>query len=592
MRYYHIVRISNSPYLADWFAISLRWVALLAMAMAMTAGGLNFTSGLLLIFAAAWNLFNSLLALRNRRLAQHRLINVTVDSIVSFLLFLSTGGMNGPLIWASLLALFSSAIYFEVRGVITVAIILSVAQAVVTLVQMKPTDPVVLVLLSGVNLAVGGLLGVLSVQLIQWLRRLYGKQVEQRSQDLIQAAREERIRVRDLYQMIDTLNATLNYQRVLETALDLGTAALSPEGSPDDKIVSAVLLFQEHNLQVGAYRRMPASDVRLDLPAEKGALAEAIKSGETQLVLQPINDPELSMMVSLEQTGCALLLPLNRGLDSYGLMLFAHPDPGFFSVDRRELMEAISHQAVIAIQNARLFQDLEEEKERIIESQEEARKKLARDLHDGPAQSLAAIAMRVGLARKLLSHDPDAIPAELERIEDLARKTTQEIRHMLFTLRPLVLESEGLVSALQAMADKMRETYQQKVTLEVDPGVVQQLEITRQTVVFYLAEEAVNNARKHARASEICVRLNPLPQSKSVALLEISDNGAGFDLAAIQSSYDRRGSLGMVNLRERADLVSGLLQIESQPGQGTRVIVYIPLTEEAADELQRGEIHT
>ncbi len=273
-------------------------------------------------------------------------------------------------------------------------------------------------------------------------------------------------------------------------------------------------------------------------------------------------------------------------------MLFAHPDPTFFSLERRELMEAISHQAVIAIQNARLFQDLELEKEHIIESQEEARKKLARDLHDGPAQSLAAIAMRVGLARKLLEHDPNTIPAELERIEDLARRTTQEIRHMLFTLRPLLLESEGLESALQAMADKMRETYQQNVILEVDAGVVQQLEISRQTAIFYLAEEAVNNARKHASASEICVRLNPVAHSKSVALLEIEDNGTGFDLAAIQSSYDRRGSLGMVNLRERADLISGLLQINSHPGQGTRVTVYIPLTEEAADELQRGQINT
>ncbi len=560
--------------------------------MAASTGKLNLLSGGLLAVGAGWNLFNSMLAVRNRRLAEHRLINVLVDSLISFLLFLSTGGMNGPLIWASLLALFSSAIYFEVRGVITVAVALSAAQAAVTLIQMRPTDPIVLILLSSLNLVVGALLGVSSVQLIQWLRRLYAKQVERRSQDLVQAARDERTRVRDLYQMIETLNATLNYQRVLETALDLGTAALTPDGSPNGKIVSVVLLFQEHNLQVGAYRGLPASDLRMEFPAEKGALAEAIKSGETQLISNPINDPELSMMVALEQAGSALLLPLNRGLDSYGLMLFTHPTTNFFTIDRCELMEAISHQAVIAIQNARLFQDLEQEKERIIESQEEARKKLARDLHDGPAQSLAAIAMRVGLARKMLEHDPATIPAELERIEDLARSTTQEIRHMLFTLRPLVLESEGLTAALEAMAEKMRETYQQNVTVAVDPAVVQQIEITRQTAIFYLAEEAVNNARKHAQASEICVRLNPLPQSKSVALLEVIDNGAGFDLAAVQSSYDRRGSLGMVNLRERAELISGLLQIDSKPGQGTRVMVYIPLTEEAADQLQRGQILT
>ncbi len=558
--------------------------------MALSAGGFNLTSGALLGAAGLWNLFNSLLTVRNQRLAEHRLVNVLVDSLISFLLFVTTGGMNGPLIWSSLLALFSSAIYFEVRGVITVAIVLSIAQAVVTLVQMRPSDPIVLALLTILNLVVGGLLGVSSVQLIQWLRRLYGRQVERRSKDLVEAARQERIRVRDLYQMIETLNATLNYQRVLETALDLGTTALDPNGGPNGKIVSAVLLFKEQDLQVGAYRGIPASDLRLEFPAEKGALAEAIKGGETQLVSNPSSDPEMSMMAGMERAGSALLLPLNRGLDSYGLMMFAHPDPAYFTVERRELMEAISHQAVIAIQNARLFQDLEQEKEHIIEAQEEARKKLARDLHDGPAQSLAAIAMRVGLARKLLDQDASVIPAELERIEDLARRTTQEIRHMLFTLRPLVLESEGLAAAMQAMADKMRETFQQEVSLEVDPSVVQQIDITKQTAVFYIAEEAVNNARKHSTGAEICVRLNPVPQSKSVALLEIIDNGPGFDLAAIQSSYDRRGSLGMVNLRERADLISGLLQIDSHPGEGTRVMVYIPLTEEAADQLQRGQI--
>ncbi len=560
------------------------------MAMALSTGGITLVSGTLLAAGGLWNLFNSVLAVRNLRLKEHRMLNVLADGFISFLLFLSTGGMNGPLIWASLLALFSSAIYFEVRGVITVAVVLSALQAVASLVQLRPTDPIVLALLAILNLVVGALLGISSVQLIQWLRRLYGRQVERRSQDLVKAARQERIRVRDLYQMIETLNATLNYQRVLETALDLGTTALEQNGSPNDKIISAVLLFHEHNLQVGAYRGLSATDLRTEFPAEQGALSEVIKSGETQLVSHPINDPEMSMIGALERVGAALLLPLNRGLDSYGLMLFAHPDPAYFTIERRELMEAISHQAVIAIQNARLFQDLEQEKEHIIEAQEEARKKLARDLHDGPAQSLAAIAMRVGLARKLLDHNADSIPAELERIEDLARRTTQEIRHMLFTLRPLVLELEGLPAALQAMADKIRETFQQEVRLEVDPGVVQQIEISKQTAIFYIAEEAVNNARKHSNGADICLRLNPLPQSKSIALLEIIDNGPGFDLAAIQSSYDRRGSLGMVNLRERADLISGLLQIDSHPGEGTRVMVYIPLTEEAADQLQRGQI--
>jgi signal transduction histidine kinase len=107
----------------------------------------------------------------------------------------------------------------------------------------------------------------------------------------------------------------------------------------------------------------------------------------------------------------------------------------------------------------------------------------------------------------------------------------------------------------------------------------------KQGVIFYIIEEAVNNARKHAAAPVIAVGLRQM--EIGIALLEIVDNGAGFDVKAMSESYDKRASssLGMVNLRERSELVNGLLQIDSAIGKGTKVQVYIPLTEDAADRL-------
>lgn len=156
---------------------------------------------------------------------------------------------------------------------------------------------------------------------------------------------------------------------------------------------------------------------------------------------------------------------------------------------------------------------------------------------------------------------------------------------MLFTLRPLILESQGLTAAVQAMADKMMETFSQKVLVHIDEGAVQQLEMGKQGVIFYIIEEAVNNARKHAASETITVSLQQF--DTGVVLLEIADNGVGFDVQAMTETYDKRSSssLGMVNLRERAELVNGLLQIDSAPKKGTKVQVYIPLTEEAADRL-------
>jgi len=136
----------------------------------------------------------------------------------------------------------------------------------------------------------------------------------------------------------------------------------------------------------------------------------------------------------------------------------------------------------------------------------------------------------------------------------------------------------------------MGDTYKQNVQLEIDQAVVDQLELGKQTVIFYLCEEAVNNARKHAQATLILLRLNYFPQQPDLALLEIIDNGIGFDVKGVLGSYEKRGSLGMINLQERADLVNGLFNIDSEPGKGTRVRVLIPLTEMAADLLQRGKV--
>jgi len=109
----------------------------------------------------------------------------------------------------------------------------------------------------------------------------------------------------------------------------------------------------------------------------------------------------------------------------------------------------------------------------------------------------------------------------------------------------------------------------------------------KQGVIFFIAEEAVNNARKHAKASLIRVRLRSLDHS--LIILEIKDNGGGFDVKAVNQNYEKRGSLGMVNLSERTELINGLLHIDSAPGKGTNVQVYIPLTEDAADRLHRAK---
>jgi signal transduction histidine kinase len=434
-----------------------------------------------------------------------------------------------------------------------------------------------LLISNGTVLLVVGLLAGLFLGYILLGELRIRRQEKIQHKEIELARQSERERLRKLYEMISHMTGSLIYNRVLDMALDTGASTLAEPGVMAEQMVSAVFLFFKDGtktmLRVGSSRRMTAADQRKILPASDGALARAINTAEPVLCHEIASDAELGSLVSLRSCRSAYCLPLRIGLDVYGAMLFAHPEANFFVSTRRDILDIVAHQATIAIQNARLYNDLEEEKERMVQIQDEARKKLARDLHDGPTQSVAAIAMRVNFTRRMVEKNLPGAPGELVKIEELARRTTKEIRHMLFTLRPLVLESEGLDAALKAMADKMQETYDQKVSVEVDPALVADLEIGKQTIIFYIAEEAVNNARKHAQAAHIWVHLQRA--NHDIARLEIKDNGVGFNVGSVDASYQYRGSMGMVNIRERADLLNGKLKINSAEGKGTAIQVLI-----------------
>jgi signal transduction histidine kinase len=586
------MRTFEVPYLSDWVVTSLRWALLLALsAMLSSSNNLTPTNIALLGVAAAWNIFTTVLAILYRRLLFHRPISLLVDSLLALSFFILNNDIHGSLIWIGLFVIATASVYYEYRGSLMLMGIITIAECIwVFLLEGSQFNPASLVTLLAYNLASGLGATVISVILASRLRARYTSTVEKGRETERKVQQAERTRMQTLYQMVETISATLNYKVVIDEVLDLSANALGGEDSPAEKMIGAVLLFGDHDLNILAARHFTSRDLLIKFPAEKGVLQEVLNSADAKRIQNPATDPELTKITALDSCKSALVLPLRRGVNAYGMMLFAHPDPDFFNPDQIELLEMISHQAVIAIQNARLYEELGQEKERIVQSQEEARKKLARDLHDGPIQSVSAIVMRADVAAQFLMQDPKQVAEELSKIEDLARRSTKELRHLLFTLRPLALESEGLISALQAMADKMHDTYQQNVQIDVDPAIIKELEMGKQNVIFYLCEEAVNNARKHARATVILVSLKFFPQQPEIASLEIIDNGVGFDVQQVMGDYEKRGSLGMVNLQERADLINGRLNIDSVPKKGTRVRVLIPLTEKAGDLMQNGKV--
>jgi signal transduction histidine kinase len=168
-------------------------------------------------------------------------------------------------------------------------------------------------------------------------------------------------------------------------------------------------------------------------------------------------------------------------------------------------------------------------------------------------------------------------------MEQLSKRASHQMRTMLFELRPLALETQGLSTALQVFLDRRQKDIggeKPRLSLEIKS---KSDEIPRQdgkveTTIFAIVQETVNNAIKHAEADHITVTLQ---ETDNAIETIIADDGTGFEVDAIMSNYESRGSLGMVNLQERTELVGGELSIESAPGEGTRITISIPKEKEA-----------
>jgi len=242
---------------------------------------------------------------------------------------------------------------------------------------------------------------------------------------------------------------------------------------------------------------------------------------------------------------------------------------GHFSEDDLDLLTSFAAQSAAAIENARLYHGLRRERDRLIAVEEEVRRRLARDLHDGPAQLLAVLISDIDFIRKLAHHEPERVLEELDNLTPLAEKALRQVRTLLFEMRPVILETQGLVPALESYVQQQQGLNGLSYHLEVS-GVPGRLANQAEQAVFAIVQEAVGNVRKHAAACNVWITVI---ESDGTLLVGIQDDGQGFDMQKLNAEYDQRGSLGMVNMRERAEALGGKLAIRSLPGQGTTVML-------------------
>jgi signal transduction histidine kinase len=238
-------------------------------------------------------------------------------------------------------------------------------------------------------------------------------------------------------------------------------------------------------------------------------------------------------------------------------------------------------------EKVRSIEELLFENEMLKAENEKVRKRLARDLHDGPAQLLSAIIMSVQFAKEILTRTPkklDKLRAELDELDPLATKALHQVQTMLFDLRPVVLETHGLASALESYVKRLRLANDFAVSLEIK-DFSERLDAKAEAAIFSIVQEAVGNARKHAHASRLELGIT---RHDGNLVVTIRDDGRGFDVGRVDRSYDQCGNLGLLNMRERAEMLKGEFSIESAIGQGTLVKLVVPL--QASDGMDFGEL--
>jgi signal transduction histidine kinase len=355
---------------------------------------------------------------------------------------------------------------------------------------------------------------------------------------------------------------------------ELARAACDAAAANLDADIVAVLERGPDGLVPSAGVGCPPESLARELAFAAPLSARAMRRGEALVVPDVRDDPEVGS--SSLATGSVLIVPIRTGTRMAGVLSVVSRRPVSYSDDDVTFVRGLSNVLALASERARVQAQLRlsvdelrksaEDRSRllahIVQAQEEERQRIADDIHDDSVQVMTAVALRLAtLRRRLATGDLDPLLLSLEHD---VRQSINRLRRLMFVLRPPALEAHGIAAALQAFLAQVAEDaaleYSLDDRLQIEP------EPEARTVVYRIAQEAVSNVCKHARASRVDVGLS---EYDGGVLVEIKDDGVGFDATASRQAPP--GHLGLLVMRERAEQTGGWCTVESEPGLGTTV---------------------
>jgi len=362
------------------------------------------------------------------------------------------------------------------------------------------------------------------------------------------------------------LNGSLDLDRVLNLVLERAIQITSAHAG-----VIALLDRERSGLFIAAMQGFPAHTEiypSQPWPLERGIVGWVARTGQPSLVADVTQDPHCVLL--LPSTHSQLTVPLLAKGQVIGVIALENSELAGFDEEDLRYLSSLADQAAIAINNAQLYSRAEEL------AIAEERNRIAREMHDGLLQDLAALFLTVQRSLKLIDTDPVMAKAELVKIGSVLQQDTRELRRLILAQRPLDLEELGLSSALHK---RIREfEADNAITMHLSgvenaPSLSRELEL----VLFRVVQESLSNVRKHAQANNVWIDV--AFGSPSMVSLTIRDDGRGFDSGQAVTEGLSRGYLGLWHMQERVEAMGGVLAIEAAPTSGTRVAVTLPIND-------------
>lgn len=400
-----------------------------------------------------------------------------------------------------------------------------------------------------------GAFGEASIRLLERIGQQVGIAVEKAMlfREVIQRNRD----LTALNEVAAAVSSTLDLEGIMSTSLDRALELTS--GRSGD----IWLLGDDRSRLTLAARRGPddrvAESPSLSLSLGEGLCGRVVAQGETAVEVADSGSGEQVLSVAL---------PLKSAGDILGVVCFTF-DPGYLLLERtQELLEAISSQIAVAIKNAQLYQQVQDVA--ILEE----RDRIAREMHDGFAQVLGYVNTKAQAVQHLLAQGRTNEAAELvAQLEEAARQVYVDIREAILGLRATAQDDRRLVPRIKDYLELFGRLAEIRVTCAIENGAdTVRLPVAAEIQLLRIIQEALSNVRKHARATDVTVRLRARNGSLHVT---VRDNGRGFD----PGSYDRGEwpQFGLQTMRERSEAVGGRFRLRSTPGKGTAVGVTVPL---------------